>query len=73
MTRQQFEAMMLRYGISVWSDAAYRIAKMAAEWEREECAKVCEKLLQKTRQENRHYLEDGIDYCLEAIRARGQK
>lgn len=79
MTRQQFEVMMMQYGISMWSDAAYRIAKMAAEWERTECEKACDKLLQDAYQANQRKfsehgvgVQDGMVDCLEAIRARGQ-
>lgn len=41
MTRQEFDDMMALRGIEMPGEVAYRVAQLAADWERQQCAALC--------------------------------
>jgi len=70
------------YAISPYKDEDHDLieelevfAKLVAEKEREECAKICEELRDDWfRGLGRYeFMGEGADYCVDAIRARGQE
>ena len=69
MTRDEFQQMLDQHGIVFVGEAAWRVAQLVAEAEREACARVCEAIATETygMTRLREYGE-----CAYAIRARGQ-
>jgi hypothetical protein len=71
MTRDEFYNLLDQHGIVFVGEAAWHVAQLVAQYERECCAMVCESMDEPNLQLRYEYKRGALN-CADAIRARGK-